>query len=120
MKKVLVLIAVVMMTLGMNAEVKNINAFSEVKVNVPARVRVIRGSQYGINLSAEDSLLTSAIRYSVEKIRYSVENGTLSINTIDETLLLAEGSEVVITITAPEMPSFKTGRDFEARTKSVD
>ena len=83
------------------------------KVNVPARVRVIRGSQYGINLSAEDSLLTSAIRYSVE-------NGTLSINTIDETLLLAEGSEVVITITAPEMPSFKTGRDFEARTKSVD
>ena len=34
MKKVLVLIAVVMMTLGMNAEVKNINAFSEVKVNV--------------------------------------------------------------------------------------
>lgn len=113
MKKVLVLIAVVMMTLGMNAEVKNINAFSEVKVNVPARVRVIRGSQYGINLSAEDSLLTSAIRYSVE-------NGTLSINTVDETLLLAEGSEVVITITAPEMPSFKTGRDFEARTKSVD
>ena len=113
MKKVLVLIAVVMMTLGMNAEVKNVNAFNEVKVNVPARVRVIRGSQYGISLSAEDSLLTSAIRYSVE-------NGILSINTIDETMLMVESREVVITITAPEMPSFKTGRDFEARTKTID
>lgn len=111
MKKVMLFVAAMMIIFNANAEMMNIAAFNEVKVNVPARVRVIKGGDYGIHLSAEDSLLTSAIRYSVN-------NGTLSINSIDEAMLVAEGREVVITISAPETPSFKTGRDFEARTKS--
>ena len=111
MKKVMLFVAAMMIMINANAEISNIAAFNEVKVNVPARVRVIKGGEYGIHLSAEDSLLTSAIRYSVT-------NGTLSINSIDESMLMADGREVVITITAPEAPTFKTGRDFEARTKT--
>ena len=112
MKKVLMIVAAMVLFANAKAEIKNIAAFSEVKVNVPARVRVIKGGDYGISLSAEDSLLTSAIRYTVE-------NGILSISSVDEAMLLADGREVVITITAPETPSFKTGRDFEARTRSL-
>jgi len=111
MKKVMLFVAAMMIMFNAKAEMSNVAAFNEIKVNVPARVRVIKGGEYGIHLSAEDTLLTSAIRYSVT-------GGTLSINSVDEAMLESDGREVVITITAPEIPSFKTGRGFEARTKT--
>ena len=106
MNKMMTLVAAIMIYGSVKAEIKNVEAFSEVKVSVPARVRVIKSDEYGISLSSEDTLLTSSIRYNVE-------NGMLSISAVGESASLSEDGGLLITITTPERPSLKAGRDFE-------
>lgn len=103
MKKIMTLASAIMMVAAANAEINNTAAFNEVKVSVPARVRVIKGEKYGVSVKAEEEFQASAVTYTVE-------NGMLKLTTKDRTLFDWEKPSVIITITTPEDVNITTGR----------
>ena len=106
MKKMMILASALIMGVAANAEMTNMQPFSGVSVNVPARVRLVYGEEYGMNVQAADSLVASGIRWSVK-------DGVLSIRTIDESEKL---ENVRITIVSPVVPKVSVGRNMEMRT----
>lgn len=122
MKKIMTMVAAIMMVATANASNKSVESsimdtrrvapFSEVNVNVPARVRVIQGDEYGVQAS-------SYAAFDTTKLEYEVKNGVLYIHTNCSEMLSASGRGTVITITTPtNLTSVKLGDDVqEARKK---
>lgn len=105
MKKMMILASALLMSVAANAEMTNMQPFSGVSVNVPARVRLVYGEEYGVNIQAADNLVASGIRWSVK-------DGVLSIRTIDESEDL---KNVRITIVSPVAPKLSVGRNMELK-----
>ncbi len=103
MKKMIILVSAIVMTLTAGAENMNVNPFEDVNVNVPARVRFVYGETYGVDIQATDSLAASGIRWSVK-------DGVLKIRNIDAN---EELNDVCITIVSPKAPKLSVGRNME-------
>lgn len=103
----MILVSAIMM--AATAYAKNIETkpFEGVKVNVPARVRVLSGESYEMDVRSTDSIAAS-------KILWSIDKGVLTIRLRDG-LTEEEMSKLCITIVAPVEPKLTVGRDYEVR-----
>ena len=82
-----------------------VEPFTEVNVNVPARVRVIQGKEYGVMAQTAELVDSS-------KLDYKVKNGVLYISTNCTDMLNASGRGTVITVITPaNEANVRTGVD---------
>ncbi len=106
MRKTMIMVSAIMMSLTASAENKmSVAPFEGVSVSVPARVRFVYGDEYAMDVQATDSLVASAIRWTVK-------DGVLRIRSIDGG---GEMENVCITIVSPKAPSMTVGRNMEMR-----
>lgn len=110
MKKMMIMASAIMMVAAGYAKNVETMPFDGVKVNVPARVRIVNGENYELGVRSTDSI-------SANSILWSIEDGVLKIRPKYENVE-ATNSELCITIVAPVEPKLMVGRDFEVT--SVD
>lgn len=108
MKKMMILASAIMMAAAANAKNdESVTAsFNEVRVNVPARVRVVAGEDYSVNVSAQNE-------YVAKSIRYTVKGGVLYLSSYDVDSLVDSNEAIHITIVAPKDVKLTTGRDMQ-------
>lgn len=102
---ILTLCAIVMAVATTSAQNVETNPFDKVQIDVAARVRVIDGNSYGVNVRSSD-------KDWAESIKVSVENGVLAISTRDG--YNAEDETTIITITCPTDVDVAISHNFEA------
>lgn len=93
MKKIMIMASAIMMAATLNAEPQSIEPFDKINVEVPARVRVVQGNQYSIQVVSADKKSHDVV--------YSVENGVLKISTNNSNKLNESPRNTVITIITP-------------------
>ena len=105
----LIMASAIMMAAAANAKRVETESFDKVLVNVPARVRVVPGDTYSVNIATSDSILA-------QSLRVNVENGVLSI--VPDARVDASNSDAKlrIIIVTPVEPRVMAGRDCLART----
>lgn len=108
MKKMMILVSAIMMTVTANAKHVETASFSEVRVNIPARVRIVAGDTYCVNITAQNELLENAVRLKIE-------DGVLRINALDLEAYGEDAETLCITIVTPREPKFTAGRGMEAK-----
>lgn len=133
MRKVMSLIGAFATVVAVNAQEVETVPFTGTCINVPARVRFVRGNDYSFNVSSGNAELVRQLQCSVKdgilnfkfgktvepgNVVFDEKNGTYfyGVNTAGE-LAYEEGDgndELLITVTAPGMPEIKTSRDFKA------
>ena len=115
MKKIMTMVSAMMIAATMNAENVKTEAFTETQVNVPARVRFVKGETYSFSVESENKVVA-------ESIKAAVKDGILSFNLANGlSAEEASDNDLTIVITAPGMPEFKTSRNMKAtEIKSVD
>lgn len=107
MKKMMILVSAIMMAITANAQRVETASFEEVRVNVPARVRIVAGENYSINIATKNEEVAKAVNCSVK-------DGVLCINTRDIEALDNDNS-VRITIVTPRELKVTTNRAMEAQ-----
>lgn len=119
MKKIMTMVAMIAMIATANASNKNtdnamneptkVAPFTEVNVNVPARIKLVRGEEYGVMANAIDMA-------DVNKLDYRVKDGVLYISTESMDMLRASGRGTVITVFTPaDNANIKIGNDVQAK-----
>lgn len=108
MKKIMIMVCVIMMATAANAEPQRVAPFSRVSVNVPARIRVIKGNEYSIMVQTKESTDSTSLKYTVDK-------GTLRISTTCDEMRQSSGRSTVITIISPEDTKITTGSEMEKK-----
>lgn len=117
MKKIMTLVAAIMMAVTVNASNKSVEfavealgrvaPFSEVNVNVPSRIRVVQGEDYGV-------MINGTAVYDSTLLDFEVKDGVLYISTKCTDMLSASGRGTVITVITPATDAIiKTGDDVE-------
>lgn len=117
MKKIMTLVAAMIMVVAVNASNKSMEyaveapgrvaPFSEVNVNVPSRIRVVHGEDYGVMINGE------AV-YDSTLLDFEVKDGVLYISTKCTDMLSASGRGTVITLITPATDAvIKTGDDVQ-------
>ena len=117
MKKIMILVAAMMMAVTVDASNKSIeNAvetpnrmapFSEVNVNVPSRIRVVQGEDYGV-------MINGTADYDSTLLDFEVRDGVLYISTKCTDMLSASGRGTVITLITPAADALiSTGDDVQ-------
>ncbi len=81
-----------------------VEAFDNVSVNIPARVRFVQGDSYSVSVR-------SANKYDSRSVRMSVRDGVLFISGVGET----DGEGMCITIVSPTLPGLSLGRGVEVK-----
>lgn len=121
MKKIMTMVAVMMMFATANANKNNTNGvvneplklapFTEVNVNVPARIKLVRGEEYGV-------IANAANLFDITQLDYQVRNGVLYISTESADMLRASGRGTIITVITPNDDAcIKTGNDVKTIRK---
>ena len=106
MKKMMILVSAIMMAITANAQRVENTSFEEVRVNVPARVRIVAGDTYSVNIATKNNEVAKAVNYDVK-------DGVLCINTRDIEAL-GDDNSVRITIVTPRELKVTTNRAMEA------
>lgn len=132
MKNLMIMASAVMMAAAANASEVNTVAFKETRVNLPARVRFVKGNDYGFNVEAKDSLMARNVQCSVKdgvlritygnkmqpgESKYDVKKNVhyYGVNATGQNLSNGhENEEMVITVIAPDMPKLRTSADYVA------
>ena len=133
------MVCAMMMVAAVNASEVSTVAFNKALFSVAARVRFVKGENYGFSVEAKDSVIARSVRCSVKEgvLRLSYGNALkpgetkfdarkgvhyYGVNPTNQ-ILTAEDIEedMVITVVAPEVPKFQTSPDFVAVTvKAVE
>lgn len=108
MKKMLIMASAIMMAAAANAQRVETESFNKVLVNVPARVRVVPGDTYSVNIATSDAELANSLRVNVK-------NGTLNIATDAKNGQSDVQSALRIIIVTPVEPQVLAGRDFHVQ-----
>ncbi|MCR5312786.1 MAG: hypothetical protein K6E54_03915 [Bacteroidaceae bacterium] len=87
-----------------NVNVVNVDAYEVAQIDVPARVRIIKGNNYGVNVVALD-------KQAEKSIRYTVKNGILRFYSRSAEVL--DNNSVVINLVVPATPEIKTSADLD-------
>lgn len=139
MKKLMTMVSSMMMVAAVNASEVATVAFNEARVNVPARVRFVKGENYGFSVEAKDSVIARAVRCTVKdgvlrlsfgnalkpgESKFDAKKGVYyyGVNPTNHVFVGENGEDdMVITVVAPDMPKFKTSSDYVAVTvKAVE
>lgn len=104
MKKIMTLVAAMAMTATISASNNNANItinepvslapFSKVNVNVPARIRIVSGEEYGV-------VANTAHTQDLAELDFHVRDGVLYISTESMDMLSASGRGTIITVITP-------------------
>ncbi len=114
MKKIMTVIcAIVLATISASAKDIRTAPFNKVQVDVEARVRVIDGYRFGVNVRSTD-------KDKAEGIKVSVDNGVLTITGNNSEALKCEDETTVITITCPTNVDITAGLAYEAHDVESD
>lgn len=106
MKKMMILVSAIMMVANVNAKSVETASFNEVRVNVPARVRIVAGDTYSVNIAAADNSIAQAIRADVK-------DGVLNLTTRNMEVLGETAPSICITVVTPIEPTLTIGRDVQ-------
>lgn len=109
MKKMMILVSAIMMVATANAKHVETTSFNEVRVNVPARVRIVAGETYSVNIASINENVA-------DMVNCSVDNGILKIATRDIESLAENNDKLIITIVTPTEPKLTVGRSMEQVT----
>lgn len=87
-----------------NANVVDVDAYDVAQIGIPARVRVVKGDKYGVNVIASD-------KQAEKTVHYSVKNGVIRFysSAADE----LENGVVVINLVVPSVPEIRTLGNFD-------
>lgn len=121
MKKMMTMVAAMMIFATANANNNNTKGnaseplklapFTEVNVNVPARIKLVRGEEYGV-------IANAANLFDVTQLDYQVKNGVLYISTESADMLRASGRGTIITVITPnDDANIKMGKDVQTVRK---
>ena len=111
MKKFITLALAAVIAISANAKKVNTAVFNSVKVNAPVHLVIVPSREYSVNVTSQESGLSSAISWSIK-------DGVLSINARDlETLEQANGTVDVI-ISAPRGIDYQIGQDMQQVSSS--
>ena len=122
MKKIMTLVTAMMMVVTVKASNKSVEyaveapgkiaPFSEVNVNVPSRIRVVQGEDYGVMVNGNSE-------YGSTQLDFNVMDGVLYISTKCADMLSASGRRTVITIVIPAADiNIKTGDDVQPLSRN--
>lgn len=132
MKKFMMMACAMIMALAANAREVNTVAFSKAVVNVPARVRFVKGDSYGFMVDGNDSVLVRSVQCSVKDgvLRFSfgrtVEPGVVKFDAKRDTYYYGMNTssqdisdehvddQLLITVVSPEIPVVRTSSDYVA------
>lgn len=117
MKKIMTLAAVMAMAATISAsnnsvsnasnETLRLAPFTEVNVNVPARIKIVQGEDYGVMASTANDC-------DLNQLDYQVRNGVLYISTQSKDIMATQGRGTMIIITTPATDTaIKTGDDVQ-------
>ena len=115
MKKIMTMVSAIMVAATTNADNVETEASTHSLVNVPARVRFVKGDNYSFSVESENKFIAESVKAAVKDgtLYFSLKNG-LSVEEASE-------NDLTIVITAPGMPEFKTSRNMKAtEIKSVN
>ncbi|MBR5466263.1 MAG: hypothetical protein IKU79_02470 [Bacteroidaceae bacterium] len=124
MKKILISMVMMMFAFVTNAmdvgsdemlQTPNVlDSFSEVNVNVPARIRLVEGENYGIVISTTSSEF-------MQMLDYEVRNDILYISTESLEMLKSSGRGTIIYIFTPNhQTSIKLGDDVSYNNRKMN
>lgn len=134
MKKLMTMACAMIMAIAANASEVVTVAFNKTSVNVPARVRFVKGDMYGFRVESKDAVLARALQCSVKdgvlrftfgetvapgESKYDAKKNTFFYgvnNNGDAALSENVEEDLVITITSPVLPEFNTSADFITET----
>lgn len=133
MKKFVTLACALMAVAVVKAQDVETVPFTATQVNVPARVRFVLGNEYSFSVESNNTEMARQLQCSVQDgvlnfrlgksvkpgdVIFDEENGIYFYGVEASALSLtdseSDGNELVITVTAPGMPEFKTSRDYQA------
>lgn len=106
MKKMMILVSAIMMVANVNAKSVETASFNEVRVNVPARLRIVSGDSYSVSIAASDVQVANAIRADVK-------DGVLSLTTRNIEELGEAVNSLTITVVTPSEPTLTMGADVQ-------
>ena len=111
MKKFITLALAAVIAISANAKKVNTAVFNSVKVNAPVHLVIVPSREYSVNVTSQESGLSSAISWSIK-------DGVLSISARDlEALEQADGTVDVI-ISAPRGVEYQIGQDMQQVSSS--
>lgn len=137
MRKLLMLASAMIMVAAVNASEVMTVAFNKTRVDVPARVRFIKGDNYGFSVEARDSVIARSVRCTVKNgvlrfsfgsaiqpgdVRYDAKKNVYYYGVNKMNMVLTdenESEDLVITVVAPEMPEVKVPMDYIAVSKEA-
>ncbi|MCD8318932.1 MAG: hypothetical protein LUC45_08940 [Paraprevotella sp.] len=132
MKKLMIMASAIMMAVAAKAGEVNTVAFNETRVDVPARVRFVKGDNYGFQVDAKDSIVARSLRCVVKngvlrisagnslqpgETKYDPKKGAYyyGVNHDGEVYRNASDDDTtLITIYSPAMPKVTTSSDYVA------
>ena len=109
MKKMLIMASAIMMAAAANAQRVETESFNKVMVNVPARVRVVPGDTYSVNIATTDAEFANSLQVNVK-------DGILNIAAGAKDGRVESDSTLRIIIVTPVEPKVVAGRDFHVQT----
>lgn len=109
MKKMLIMASAIMMAAAANAQRVETESFNKILVNVPARVRVVPGDTYSVNIVTSDSVLANSLRVNVK-------DGVLNIAPDAKSSEMQSDNTLRLIIVTPVEPKVEAGHDCLAKT----
>lgn len=131
MKKLTAITAAVILSATSWASQVTTETFSETLVNIPAKVRIVEGDDFGFMVQATDSIVAKSVRVSLSDgvLQFSFGQPTApgltaydsatdtyyyGINTINQTIRDESfDEELIITVSAPVLPLLRVSSDYE-------
>ena len=107
MKKFITIALAAVIAISANAKKVNTAVFNSVKVNAPVHLVIVPSREYSVNVTSQESGLSSAIAWSV-----------LSISARDLEALEQANGTVDVIVSAPRGVDYQIGQDMQETSSS--
>lgn len=111
MKKFITIALAAVIAISANAKKVNTAVFNSVKVNAPVHLVIVPSREYSVNVTSQESGLSSAIAWSVK-------DGVLSISARDLEVLEQANGTVDVIVSAPRGVDYQIGQDVQETSSS--
>lgn len=111
MKKFITIALAAVIAISANAKKVNTAVFNSVKVNAPVHLVIVPSREYSVNVTSQESGLSSAIAWSVK-------DGVLSISARDLEALEQANGTVDVIVSAPRGADYQIGQDVQETSSS--
>lgn len=111
MKKFITIALAAVIAISANAKKVNTAVFNSVKVNAPVHLVIVPSREYSINVTSQESGLTSAIAWTIK-------DGVLHISARDLEALQQANGTVDVIVSAPRGVDYQIGQDMQQVSSS--